>query len=459
MSGIAPAKPTLATSNFDAGELHNPDFVPLSLLTDNLWDRLGESFEFSDINNARIDRQVEFLQAGLASMHRKLANADPYLFHIADKVKSAGIPLDIALLPFVESAFDPLARSGQGALGLWQFIPATATHYGLTVEPHLDQRQDVIASTNAAIHYLSDLKRSFKGDWLLALAAYNTGPGNVRKAIRQAVKRGVEPTYWNLQLSTETSEYIPRLIATTKMISDPEKYRLKLPPIADQKKIDSVTIGRRISLQQVAELTSAPVDELFALNPALPSGLTPIYGPHRITLPVNVATRFKNRIKQLKHLPLLERQTQLEMVRRNISNPLLVDKEILSNSGLLDQIHATTNAHFETHTVRHGDTLWSLAKKSGVAVDTLRSWNNLAHNDPIKKGDTLKIAYAVTDPDSAGLMNYRVNPSDSLSAIATKFDLAITDITRWNSSVRNTDHIQAGQVLRIPTYPSSVREY
>ncbi len=451
------------TTTVDAAQGLKSEFKPLSLLTGDLWERLGKSFEFSGLNNPRIEEQLKFLNTGGPELNKKLVKATPFLFHIADQLERAEIPLDIALLPLIESAFNPVALSSEGAAGLWQFIPATASHYDLTVEKHLDQRLDVIASTRAAVRYLNDLNLQFDGDWLLTLAAYNTGPGNVRKALRQAIQNGAEPTYWNLKLSTETQNYVPRLIAASKLISNPQKYGLTLPPVPDQKKIQSTDVGRRISLHLVAELTSSAIEELRELNPGLPNERTPIYGPHRLTLPVDVSSRLLDRIKKLEHLPLLDRQTQLEMVRRNISTPLASGsptskaKTLAKSRALVreNNDNSDKNNRFETHTVRYGDTLWSLSKTTGIDIDTLRLWNNLADDEPIRQGESLNIAYLTPDSENAGLMNYRVIPSDSLSTIAEKFHLAISDIRRWNTSVRNEDHIQAGQLLRIPTYPTT----
>lgn len=460
---VANGESRAATTGSDVEELQS-EFVPLSLLSDSLWHKLIDNFEFADIDNARVNKQVKSLQSGVSSLHNSLVKARPYLFHIADQLERAEIPLDIALLPLIESAFDPVARSNQSAVGIWQFIPSTAVHYGLTVERHFDQRHDVVASTSAAVRYLNDLNIVFDGDWLLTLAAYNTGPANVRNAISRAKERGVEATYWNLDLSRETRDYVPRLIATTKLIRDSESFNLVLPPIPDQRVIEQVSVGRRISLQQITDLTSASLDELNALNPGLYNGLTPIDGPHHMLLPVDVATRFHARVKKLEYLPSLDRQTQLELVRRNISNPIVASKAFRNDSGPLDlqNYNSSQTSNFETHTVRYGDTLWSLAKKVGVDVDTLRTWNNLEDDEPIKEGDVLNITYIATESENAenaGLMNYRVAPTDSLSTIAAKFDLAVSDIQRWNDSVKNEDFIQAGQLLRIPTFPSNAPKY
>lgn len=443
----AEASATTATANVPAltatdskppPELHS-EFKPLSLLTESIWSRLRDKFEFSQIENARVDEQLEFLSAGVPTLSRNFERASPYLFHISEQLERAGVPLDIALLPLIESAFDPHALSHKSAMGLWQFIPSTANHYGLTIEKHYDQRKDVLASTNAAVRLLSDLHRMFDGDWLLALAAYNTGPTNVRNAMERAVKKGITPDYWNLKLSKETSNYVPRLIAATKLVSDPDHYGLILPPLANRKQIESVSVGRRISLQQVADLTTLSFEEVKNLNPGLHRDLTPLNGPHRLILPVDAASQLLEELKNFKRQPLVNQQSQIAMVSRENSDH--------GPPGYLTQ-------YYETHTISPGDTLWDLSRKAGVDVDTLRAWNNLEEKDTIRAGDSLYIAYNFDSPESAGLMNYRVAPNESLSIIAERFDLEIDDIKRWNRSLRDENHIQAGQLLRIPSYPS-----
>jgi len=272
-----------------SGPAQSTHFEPLSLLHESLWHRMQESFEFSDISNAQVDGQVKFLRSGLRSLRSNLIDASPYLFYIIEELERANMPVDLALLPLIESAFNPAARSDQSAVGIWQFIPSTASHYGLEVSGANDQRKDIAASTNAAIRYLTDLNQSFDGDWLLALAAYNTGPGNLRRAIRKAKRAGLDPVFWNLDLPTETRNYVPRLIAATKLISHPQAYGLRLPPLANQKQIASVAIGRRISLQQVADITQTPLKTLQSMNVGLKAGLTPSDGPHELTLPVETS--------------------------------------------------------------------------------------------------------------------------------------------------------------------------
>jgi len=435
------------------------EFVPLSILNESIWQRLSDSFEFSAIDNERIDNQLKFLQTGLRSLRSNLIDASPYLFYIADRLERSNLPLDLAILPLIESAFNPTALSNQSAVGIWQFIPATAMHYGLSVKEHHDQRKDVIASTTAAIRYLRDLHRQFEGDWLLALAAYNTGPGNVRFAMRTAVKRGLEPTYWNLKLSKETLDYVPRLIAATKMISNPDAYGLVIPPLANQQQIESVSVGRRISLQQVAELTDIPIEEVEYLNQGLYKGLTPVNGPHRLILPVETIPQFLSELAKFKRQPLVNRKSHPAVVKREINDPLIIDSEVDSGAGnssvMQDKQHYSSynTYHYKTHTVENGDSLWKVSRKLNVDVETLQQWNDLEPGESIKKGDRLSVAYLakekITD-DNNNLINYRVFATDNLVSIADKFNLHIGDIKKWNSALQHKNDVQAGQILRIP---------
>ena len=431
------------------------EFVPLEILNESLWQRLSDGFEFSTLENDRIDRQLMFLQSGLKSLRSNLIDAGPYLFYIADRLDRSRMPLDIALLPLIESAFNPTALSSESAVGIWQFIPATASHYGLSVRKNNDQRKDVMASTTAAIRYLSDLHRQFEGDWLLALAAYNTGPGNVRAAMRKAVKRGKEPVYWNLKLSKETSNYVPRLIAATKMIHNPQLYGLTLPPLANQKRIESVSVGRRISLQQVAELTDISLEEVTYLNQGLHRGLTPVDGPHRLILPVEVIPELLEELAKFKRQPLVNQKSHPATVTRDANDSYTIDSRVESTSNSLQNQHYATykTYHYKTHTVEKGDSLWKVSRKLNVDIDTLRQWNDLEPGEPIKTGDKLSVAYITNDlVDTGGsnLINYRVFATDTLTGIADKFHLPIGEIKKWNSSLRYENHLQAGQLLRIP---------
>ena len=440
-------------------------FVPLNLLNESLWHRLRSGFEFSSIDNARVEEQIRFLQAGQRSLRSNLIDASPYLFHITDQLERSGLPVDIALLPLIESAFNPAALSEESAVGIWQFIPATARHYGLTTGKHYDQRKDVIASTTAAISYLSDLAFMFDGDWLLALAAYNTGPGNVRSAIRKAEKQGKETNYWNLKLSRETSNYVPRLIAATKIISDPDKYGSTLPPLANRKQIESISVGRQISLAQVSELTDIPLADAKLLNSSLHNGVTPANGPHILTLPVEAAQHLLWSLNQMKREPLIRSEGHTSLVSQSDADQINADAFIIdSDTGQHDRLSDFNRYspyktyHYKTHVVEHGDSLWKVAGKLNVSVDTLREWNDLHEGEEnIQIGDELKVAYMGIESielEKEKLMKYRVSPRDTLVSIADKFDLHIGEIKKWNRALWYVNRVKAGQILQVPFHTS-----
>jgi len=439
-------------------EVRQAEFKPLSLLHESLWKRLQKGFEFSHIDNDRIDEQILFMQAGLRSLRSNLIDAGPYLYHIVQELERADVPLDIALLPLIESAFNPNARSSESAVGIWQFIPATAQHYGLSTQQKHDQRKDVVASTTAAIRYLKDLHRTFDGDWLLALAAYNTGPGNLRSAMRRAVKRNEEPVYWNLRLSEETNNYVPRLIAATKVIADPERYGLKLPPLPNRKQIESIAVGRRISFRQVADLLNMPLEKIAVLNPALEQGATPTDGPHKLTLPVEATGSLLSHLAKLKRGPLTESIAEFNDVDHSTvkaENDRTVNSHIAQSDITTNYSYLPVKSYkYKTHDVRPGDNLWTISNKINVDVATLREWNDLKPGfDDIQPGDKIRVAYLATDsgPAEAKLMNYRVSPTDTLASIANRFDLHIGDIKRWNKPLWHKSHVKAGQMLYIPT--------
>ena len=452
-----PAKAPISRSlTVDVTTAADEQFMPLSLLHESLWQRLSKGFEFSDIDNNRVEEQILFLQEGLRSLHSNLIDATPYLFHITQELQRADIPLDIALLPLIESAFNPTARSSESAVGIWQFIPATARHYGLSTQQKNDQRKDVIASTTAAIRYLKDLHRTFDGDWLLALAAYNTGPGNLRAAMRRTEKRNEEPVYWNLKLSEETNNYVPRLIAATKMISDPARYGLELPPLPNRQQIESVAVGRRISIHQVADMLNMPVEDIAELNPALDQGTTPSEGPHKLTLPVDATGPLLNQLAKLKRVPLTESGTGLDAVSHNDN---VDDDDFIINSHITTADITTSylpvkSYRYKTRVVVAGDNLWGIAREMNVDVATVREWNNLGPGyNNIQPGDKLKVAYLATEtrPEQARLMKYRVVPGETLISIANRFDLHLGDIKRWNKPLWRKSHVMAGQILYIPT--------
>ncbi|MEC8077560.1 MAG: transglycosylase SLT domain-containing protein, partial [Pseudomonadota bacterium] len=196
---------------------------------DSVWNRMRSGFCFRNINSSRISQELKWMKKNKDFVYRSIDRSKPYLFHILSYLEEKNLPHELALLPMVESGFQPFAYSASRAAGIWQFIPPTAREYGLKMNWLYDGRRDVLESTKAATYFLSDMHRHFKGNWLLAIASYNTGAGNVGKAIDRANNLFTKPSYWDLNLPRETELYVPRLLALSKIIANPNKYGFKLP--------------------------------------------------------------------------------------------------------------------------------------------------------------------------------------------------------------------------------------
>jgi len=228
-----------------------------------------------------------------------LQRGEPYLFHILNRLEQDGMPAELALLPIVESAFDPFATSPAGAAGIWQFMPETAAYLGLDQDWWYDGRRDVVASTEAALDYLDTLHKRFNGDWYLALAAYNSGGARVQRAIRHNRNTGKPVDFWHLALPAETRSYIPKLIALRTIIENPHSYNISLPQLSYKRYFNTVDIQGQLELKVAARLSGVPLDVLQRLNPAYGLSITPPGRTHTLLVPSSVADLLRTRLAQL----------------------------------------------------------------------------------------------------------------------------------------------------------------
>ncbi len=257
-----------------------------------IWLSLRQDFRLSEVNANLVRNHESRFVANRSYFNRTLARSVPYMYHIVNEVQRRGMPAEIALLPFIESAYVTKARSHVGASGLWQFMPATGRHYGLEQTPMYDGRHDISASTNAALNYLQYLHGLF-GDWTLALAAYNWGEGNVSRAIRRAQAAGLAPTYENLNMPAETRNYVPKLLAVRNLVNNPHMFGLQLPSIKHEPYFRAVTVSAPLDIMAAAHLANISESEFLALNPAFK---TPVFIPkenRQMLLPVQAANTFE----------------------------------------------------------------------------------------------------------------------------------------------------------------------
>ena len=241
----------------------------------DIWQRLRHGFQLleDDTENPRIDQQRLWFASRTSSLETIAQRSTPYIYYIVEELDKRNMPLELALLPFIESAYNPLAYSSAHASGLWQFMPATGRSFKLKQTRWYDGRLDIMASTQAALDYLEYLNTMFDGDWLLTLAAYNAGEGRVGRAIKRNREMDLPTDYWNLQLPKETKAYVPKLLGLAQLIASPQAYALNLPDVPDEPYFVQVSLEHQLELKRIATLAKVPAEHMHALNPAFKEGI------------------------------------------------------------------------------------------------------------------------------------------------------------------------------------------
>lgn len=475
-----------------------PTVEPEAPIADaDIWERIRAGFALDlDSDNRRIQVQREWYAKHQAYLDRVSTRAERYMHYIVDQAEARDMPLELALLPVVESAFDPFAYSHGRAAGPWQFIPSTGRMFKLHQNWWYDGRRDVTASTDAALEYLSRLSKRFDGDWLLALASYNAGAGTVSKAIRYNKKRGLPTDFWNLNLPSETRAYVPKLIALSQLVRNPEQYGITIKPIADAAYFEKIDVGSQIDLAEAAELAGISLEELYLLNPGYSRWATPPEGPHTLLIPVDHAEEFQQRLADLPEEARMrwERYTirsgdslisianryQTTPATLRTANKLRGNTIIAGNTLLipkpseqLSQYSLSANQRLSAvqnkgvsgrdkqhYVVRSGDSFWKISRRYNVGVRELAKWNNMAPGDPLKIGQTLvvwssqKSAAAPSSnnasprPEMIRKVNYAVRNGDSLSRIASRFNVSVNAITDWNR-INKQKYLRPGQRLTL----------
>ncbi|MEQ1528698.1 MAG: transglycosylase SLT domain-containing protein [Methylococcales bacterium] len=267
----------------------------------------GENNSKQAIINERINKQIAAYTQNPGFLYRVAERAHPYLFHIVEGLSKNQLPMELALLPIVESAYQPTAQSPKSAAGLWQFIPSTGKDFNLEQNSEYDERLDIPESTQAAIRFLSGLKNHFKGDWLLALAAYNSGQGTVDNAISRNQAEGLATDFWSLRLPEETQNYVPRLLALSNIFSHPSSYGIKLPPVRNEPyfvkvKIDSafdINYLAKKDIGTVAKLANLSYEQFARLNPGFLNNTLSRNGPYTFLMPVENANQLHERLASI----------------------------------------------------------------------------------------------------------------------------------------------------------------
>lgn len=285
------ATPSTSTSSLSLMHVQEGSLRPVD--SSSLWGAMAKNFHMdAHEDNKDVAKQIAYLQKNQALLAKTLEQAGPYISYVFSKIQAKGLPAELALLPLVESDYMPHAKSHVGALGIWQFMPATAKGLSLKTTQAYDGRRDIVASTNAALAFLKDLNGMFKNNWELALAAYNWGPGNVQKAVKRKSLMG-QATYWDIKMPKETQNYVPKLMALAAIIKNPAKYNVTLPKISAETQLAAVTVGPKVDLKKVAQTTGIGVDTMRKLNPGYMQLATTAGSPNILLIPVDKVDAMK----------------------------------------------------------------------------------------------------------------------------------------------------------------------
>jgi len=445
-------------------------------------DRIRGQLSLPQVDHPRVDREIEWLQRNPDYVARVFGRAQRYMHHIANEVEARGLPGDLALLPVVESAFNPFGYSRSHASGLWQFIAPTGERFGLRRNYWKDERRDVLESTRAALEYLSSLHQRFDGDWFLAIAAYNYGTGNVQRAINRNLALRRRTDFFSLSLPAETRAYVPKLIALAKLLRDPGAYGIYLPPIPDAPYFRVVPTDGPVDLRLMAELAGIETEELHALNPAWNRWITDPDGPHRVLVPDVVADNFTTQLAALdgngrarlgvhtvapgESLASIAGrykvpETFIDRMNAGKRAVLQPGDELLVPAGDVSQLRAGLGSDLERriHRVRSGESLWSISRRHGMTVSQLARLNGISTKGVLRPGQRLLVSgspasAAGTAVPASGKVSYTVRRGDTLSGIARRFSVTVRQLQAWNNLGGST-LLRAGQLLTIHVGGSS----
>jgi membrane-bound lytic murein transglycosylase D len=455
----------------------------------DVFDRIRAGFKLEDIDSPRIDQQLAFYANNPAYLERVFGRAGVYLHHIVQEIEARGMPLELALLPVVESAFEPYAQSWARANGLWQFMPGTGERFGLKQDWWYDGRRDVIASTRAALDYLQYMHDEFFDDWLLAVAGYNCGEARVQREVARNRALGKPVDFFSLHLPAETRAYVPKLMAMRRLIANPEDYGIAFSPIPNEPYFAKVDTGGQLDLSLAAELAGISIDEIYELNPGFHRWATDPAGPHFLLVPRDTADAFQRNLellspdervrvslhrvrpgesiasiaKKYKTQPIVLRDmnslgSESLVVGTELRVPTAVvnlPAKVMLAAARVDGRGNRSGRRPEVHVVRSGDSLWAIAKRHRMTVNTLARLNGMGPGDTLRAGQKLVLntrgggsgGKSVSSGGSRPV-SYRVRSGDTLSRIAKVFGVSVSDLVNWNGISKHAT-LRIGQKLTV----------
>ena len=454
---------------------------------DDLFDRMRAGFALGEVQEPAIDTQLAWFERNPDYLERVFQRGQRYMYHIVTEVEARGMPSEFALLPVVESAYEPFAYSVSRAAGLWQFIPGTGARFGLKQNWWYDGRRDVIESTRAALDYLQALHDQFDGDWLLAIAAYNVGENNVQRQVDYNRAHGKPTDFWHLKLPSETRAYVPKLLAMKRLMAEPERYGLEFAVIPNEPYFAVIDTASQIDLKIAAQLAGAGYDELVALNPGYNRWATDPDGPHRMLVPIDNADGFETALRTLSPddrvrfaIHEVTRRETLATIAKQYGTSVSVISKVndlkggkvsvgdslkipevsgeLPDKVLLAASRVDRPADFGgrkqrqiVYRVRAGETLSSIARRHGMPVTTLARLNNIGTADSLVKGQRLVIKassrrFRGEGAETGRRVTYTVRRGDTVYSISKQFQVSVPQLKSWNG-LNQHHQIKAGQHL------------
>lgn len=393
----------------------------------NLWASLARRLEFDGKARGEVRRELAWYRTQRKFLREVSNRAVPYLHFIAQETRARKLPADLVLLPILESGYQPSVISPYGAAGLWQFMTGTGGKFGLRRTVWVDERLDVVASTQAALAYLDRLQQRFDGDWLLAIAAYNAGWGNIERAIARNRRAGLPTDIWSLRVGGETHRLAARLLALSEIYRDPAKFGITLDTVPDRRYFEPLVLRKPTDLRRLAQM--AKIDEAVfrQLNPGFRQWHTGPTSGVRILVPV---TNFETATRIAEYLgPSALPPTRTAATR------------------------AGTAAAFATrsYSAKRGDSLWSIARRFDTRVATLEKLNRMNRNQPLRVGQRIIVATDDRSTAKTGdgqTVRYRVRQGDSLWTISRQFKVTVQQLLAWNRGVESGS-LQPGQELLV----------
>ena len=447
--------------------------------TPNVWDVLrGELSLNHEVTQPEVQNQIRWIISHPSYIQKLARQSEPYIYHIVTEIKKRKLPGELALIPMIESSYDPFAYSGAGAAGLWQLMPGTGTDLGLKQDWWYDGRRSIGPSTNAALNYLDYLHTFFNDDWILAFAAYDSGEGTMARIIKSSGQKGRKIRFWSLGVPQETKAYIPRLLALAEVIQNPQRYRVQLPDIPHSPYFEEVNIGSQIDLNHAAKLAGISYKDLIKLNPGYNRWATAPYRPYKLLIPTDRVEDFS---RNLANVP---EEKRVSWTRHKVSagdNLVIIAQKYHTTVNLIKELNQlkTTSVkkgqfvlipssknttvltkdkapappktqHFIVakqykviHIVQRNESYPQIQKRYGVTASNIQSWNRLSAKSPLRPGQQLIIwrHNSITG-------TYIVKAGDSLTSIAKLNNTKTSALVRLNPGL-NGSHLRPGQKITL----------